>query len=1231
MKKAIYFLLFSLVYNFCIAQSVPIESYSVNNFGQVQLEIQAQADKYYLLRAQHAPNSNYESITSITQGVNGSMIISEPAGAYEQQNYTITEHTIASPIDVDNDGIDDITELNNLPTLAPLNFAGQIPASDGTVSVDSRETFSRLAIVENDIPWAPFLNNQEFVKFAIISQFSDVPEVYFIDSETHPVHGSFLGTLNFGNADVATGEIVYNPNDILPNGVIGSYSFNYSFGASNNFEFTQRTFELLVANMPFLQNNMKHFIGSSGEANYNNLYKDDFIGSRIEVDLESGVFENVDFIPFNQAEGFGFFKHLTLEDNPGSRDIVLYDALPNNLPRVGGIITSVIQTPLSHVNLRAIQDNVPNAFIQNPLSIDSIANLLNKFIYYKVESDNYFIREATIEEVNAWYEDIRPTEEQTPDRDLSFKEILPLDSIEFGMSTAFGAKCSNVATMRKFGFPEGTIPNGYGIPFYFYDEFMKFNNFYEEVEEIITDPDFISDLETRIDMLKDFRKKIRAAPLPQWMLDELQEMHDSFPEGTSVRVRSSTNNEDLPGFSGAGLYTSKTQHPVEGHISKSVKQVYASIWNFRAFDERDFYRIDHFIAAMGLLCHPNYQEEKSNGVGVSIDPVFQNPNTFYLNTQVGESLITNPDANSIPEEMLLYQDPEEGFFVLRESNLTPMGELVMGEEFINQMRDYLGVIHDEFAVLYDVVGAEGFGMDIEYKVTAQNQLIIKQARPWVSFWAGINSNYDLGLVEITNPRSSSTLGNSELVTAKIANQGLSDMSDFDISLIIDGQHIETLTVLDTLKPFNDGEYEFNLPYDFSVIKDYNITAIVMDESDGYSRNDTINMVLSKLHLLEGGIVIDKVTSKCSNEIDVNVLVTNLGENTFSNTEIEVLINEVVVDTILSTTSIPYLEEAEIEFSLTENLQQSNNELTVNLLTVNQQEDAIIDNNQASTSINSETIFDFITLVINPDDYPSEISWRIVDEFSDEEIASGELAQNTTSFREDFCVDYSSCTSIFISDQYGNGIEEPGGFLILNSNGDTLAANNGQFGFVAQEIICPNGEGCAFTADITVTNATGESANNGIISISIDSGVQPFEYSIDGGQTFTSNGTFTNLALGEYMIVLRDASKICTYEETVTIDFDVVSTQNDISSEDIKVYPNPTSSDLTFAFGNNSKFSSPVKIEIYDNLGRLIQREFIANDVQDSNIIVPLSGFAPGSYIAKCYNENFEQFFKLIKI
>ena len=355
--------------------------------------------------------------------------------------------------------------------------------------------------------------------------------------------------------------------------------------------------------------------------------------------------------------------------------------------------------------------------------------------------------------MNNWYEELRPTEPQIPIRDLSMTQILPLDTIEFEMSSSFGAKCANVATMRSFGFPNGTIPNGFGIPFYFYDEFMKFNNFYLEAQVMINNPVFNTDINFRTQRLKDFRKAIKAAPMPQWMMNQLQTMHDAFPSGTAVRCRSSTNNEDLPGFSGAGLYTSKTQHLDEGHISKTVKQIYASMWNFRAYEERDFYRVDHFIAAMGILCHPNFQAEQSNGVGVSIDPIYKTDSTYYLNTQVGESLITNPDPNSVPEEILLYQDSTQagGYQVLRLSNLVNPGELVMDQIYLNQMRDYLKVIHDEFALLYDVVGAKGFGMDIEYKVTAQDQLVIKQARPWVSFWADIKANNDLDFTEIINP------------------------------------------------------------------------------------------------------------------------------------------------------------------------------------------------------------------------------------------------------------------------------------------------------------------------------------------------------------------------------------------------------------------------------------------------------------------------------------------------
>tara|TARA_B110000211_G_scaffold230887_1_gene291343 strand:- start:337 stop:4713 length:4377 start_codon:yes stop_codon:yes gene_type:complete len=1178
MTKRIFLTLHCLI-SFCafsFAQTVAIDNYSVNSIGQVQLSIQGQADKYYVLHADHSPTYNWA--TSMTMGVSGTMVISEPAAAYPIENYSITEHDISSPDDYDGDGIDDITEFNNMPTDAPINFAEPITFINGATSVPDAETFLGLATI-NNVSWAPFLDGQLYVKFGILDRDTAEPKIYFINSNTYSIHASFWSGIGASvTGDDSSGEIVFNPNTIHPNGVIGSYSFNFSFGDAYDFEASQRTYELLIANMPFVQNNMNHFIGQSSENNHINNYAEGFVDSRIDVVLETDVFAEIDYIPFHEAEGYGFFRHMQdLSETPGSRDIVLYDALPNSLPRVGGIITSVIQTPLSHVNLRAIQDNVPNAYIADPLSNNLISSLLGNYIYYKVENEQYEIREATLTEVNDWYEDLRPTEPQIPIRDLSITEIVPLDDIEFEMSASFGAKCANVATMRSFGFPEGTIPDGFGIPFYYYDEFMQFNNFYQEAQVLIDNPVFQNDINFRIERLKDFRRDIKDAPMPQWMLDDLQEMHDDFPEGTAVRCRSSTNNEDLPGFSGAGLYTSKTQYLDEGHISKSIKQVYASMWNFRAYEERDFYRIDHFVAAMGVLCHPNFQDEQSNGVGISIDPIYDTEETFYLNTQVGESLITNPDPNSVPEEILLYRDPTQGggYLVLRLSNLVSPGELVMDQIYLDQMRDYLTVIHDEFAILYDVVGAEGFGMDIEYKVTAQDQLAIKQARPWVSFWADITADNDLGVSAIFEPQSSSSLGSEELVTATISNNGLNDMSDFDIELIVDGQSIETISIAQTVEPFSEANFQFSSPQDFSSIGNYDVTAIVSQIDDQYENNDTLSVVLSKVHVFNGELSFGEVQVVCDDVIEVGAIITNQGETTITEVTIEVLVNDLAVDVINASVEIPFQEQGTIAINIDQNLQEENNNITLNLLDVNGQTDEDLSNNSASTTTSLDSDYDKITLIINADDYPSETSWEIYDEGTNQTIASGSLESGDDQLVEEICLNYNSCFSLYVYDSYGDGIccgYGEGEFLVLDASGDTIVYNSGEFDYEAQEVFCLDDAGCEFTAAINVSNATSVSANDGAITINTSSGVSPFQYSIDGGQTFFDSNSFDNLTPGDYDIFVQGATGLCSLQETVSVEacafttVDISTTSvTSVVSTDGSIVINPTSGEGPYLY------------------------------------------------------------------
>ena len=276
------------------------------------------------------------------------------------------------------------------------------------------------------------------------------------------------------------------------------------------------------------------------------------------------------------------------------------------------------------------------------------------------------------------------------------------------------------------------MPNGFAIPFYFYDEFMKANSLYDDVRGMLANAEFQTDFDKQEAELKKLRKKIRGADTPQWIIDALTAMHATYPEGQSLRYRSSTNNEDLPGFNGAGLYDSQTQKPketVEDGIDKSLKQAYASLWNFGAFTEREFFRVDHMAAAMGVLVHPNYKDELVNGVAVSVDPAYGTENSYYFNSQIGEDLVTNPDAYSVPEEILSHNDGT--YTVVAISSQAPSGQLLMTEAQMSQLARRLATIHARFAVLYGVAEGEEFAIEIEYKITSDNVLAIKQARPWV--------------------------------------------------------------------------------------------------------------------------------------------------------------------------------------------------------------------------------------------------------------------------------------------------------------------------------------------------------------------------------------------------------------------------------------------------------------------------------------------------------------------
>ncbi len=617
----------------------------------------------------------------------------------------------------------------------------ELAPEDGAASIPDWETFDKFSYTGPEVMIDAHLAHQQFVKFQIERVGTDLPaQMYFINTKTHRAHPAFMRRVGLmqsdrrggrGNPSTMRGVLIYHPDKKSPNGQMGLFTFEYEPNDRYAFDRIKLSHDLLIEHMPMLKDRLAYFPMPGGVPQAEQD-KELYDASEVVLLFEKDMETNVGYLPLNPGTSFGRLQWLKPDISPAARDIVICTNLPNEMPRVAGILSAVRQTPLSHVNLRAVQDGAPNAYIAGANENAKVTDLIGKYVHYAVNKDRFTLREATAEEVDAYFDSIRPKQPQTPVRDLSVKTIRPLTGLQFTDSRSVGVKAANLAAMHAFGLPEGTLPDGYAVPFHFYVEFMKHNGLFAEVQTLLDDAFFEKPILQQQVQLAALRAKIKASPMPDWMSQALHEVYQSWPEGTSLRCRSSTNNEDLEGFSGAGLYGSFTHHPQEGPLDHSIKQVFASLWYFRAVEERQFYRINHLETAMGVLIHPNYSGERANGVGVTEDILYGTRGNHYLNTQVGEDLVTNPDPNSVPEEILLSWTDAKEFKLMRSSSLNTTDQPLLDENHREQLRVFLGKIHARFARLYQVDLQDAhFAMEIEYKITADGQIAIKQARPWV--------------------------------------------------------------------------------------------------------------------------------------------------------------------------------------------------------------------------------------------------------------------------------------------------------------------------------------------------------------------------------------------------------------------------------------------------------------------------------------------------------------------
>jgi phosphoenolpyruvate synthase/pyruvate phosphate dikinase len=273
--------------------------------------------------------------------------------------------------------------------------------------------------------------------------------------------------------------------------------------------------------------------------------------------------------------------------------------------------------------------------------------------------------------------------------------------------------------------------HGFAIPVVRYLEHFENSGaqaLYETSGEALRDPS------RRPEALAAIRNTIASYPIDPNLVRDVQRRLQRDFGNERVRFRSSSNTEDLADFNGAGLYTSISAElgNSERTIENALHTVWASLWNNRAYDEREYANIDHSQAAMGVLVHGAYLSEEANGVAVSrdiFDPI--RADQYYVNAQIGEAAVTNPAPGVTSEEFVVrWTWPGHPITYSSASSLTD--DRVLSHDEVDRLIGYLQSIHQHFQPLIDPEETNRwFAMDVEFKLTdGDRRLIVKQARPY---------------------------------------------------------------------------------------------------------------------------------------------------------------------------------------------------------------------------------------------------------------------------------------------------------------------------------------------------------------------------------------------------------------------------------------------------------------------------------------------------------------------
>jgi hypothetical protein len=457
----------------------------------------------------------------------------------------------------------------------------------------------------------------------------------------------------------------------------------------------------------------------------------------LERVTQSDIAREQEYQALNVARGIGRIHIIDKLDEHveiGSNEILVLNEVPISLPPVAGVIISKPSTPLSHINLLVKGWGVPNAYIKNAQEL--LKQYDTWWVTFETTPDKYTIKRADNAELKLYLaEQVKIRKAMTPRYNLEERRLLDLAQQRARMADAYGSKSANLGEVARSRLAGVTVPNGFGIPIYFYERFVKENGLEDALIEMMGDQKFVHDPAYRRERLAAMRERFKQGKVSDELRAALLKKAQAEYAGKGLFVRSSSNVEDLPNFNGAGLYDTVPNVKEDEKLVEAVKTVWASLWNFEAYEARERANIDHSKAYMAVLIQEGVNAD-SAGVMITTDPFdSDNRGAIYISAKRGLG-IKVVEGKRIPEQLLflarsnsvkvLTRSEEDSLLTFDEAGgvkeVPISGErAVLTDEVVRKLARAASRIKTVFG---------GREQDIEW-VYMRGQIYIVQSRPFV--------------------------------------------------------------------------------------------------------------------------------------------------------------------------------------------------------------------------------------------------------------------------------------------------------------------------------------------------------------------------------------------------------------------------------------------------------------------------------------------------------------------